>query len=322
MRFRLPNIAVMLSAAATLACACTAMIVHAQQPAPPETETPVGIEAEHCMVQYINKTRLPAESQGKLVKLNVEEGMTVKKGDVLAVVDDKQSQLQLQLKQAEEKEAELNAANDVNYKDAVSSALIAKEEAKAYVDLGKKGAAPSFEVEKKILEAQRADLRIELAELQMRTAKAVYMAKRFETELAKSDISMREIKADFDAFVETRIAQLGEWVQPGSPIAELVQMDRLRVEGDINALRYAGSVKIGTPVKILITTGTGDGEDRRLEIDAVIEYVSTELDMNHQYRIWASIENQRVGNDWVIKPGMTARMIIIPAKRSSGGQIF
>ena len=286
----------------------------------PRLDDTPGIHAEHCMVRYINKTKLPAEGQGKLVALNIEEGMTVKKGDILAIIDDKQSQLALKLKQAELKEAELNAANDVNKRDAISSQKIAEAEAKSYLELGEKGAAARFEIEKKKLEADRAKLRIELADLQMKTAMAVYMAKRFEVDLAQMDIEMRQVKADFDAYVETRIAQLGEWVQPGTPIAELVQMDELRVEGDIKALENAGLVTVGTPVKIFITTGVGaDGNTQTFEVAGVIQYVSTELDLNQSYRVWAKIKNQRVGNDWLIKPGMQARMIIQQSGAGSRG---
>lgn len=296
------------------------------QALPSAADAERGIRAEHCMVQYMNKTRLPAEGQGKLVELNIEEGMTLKKGDIVAVIDDKQARLALSLKKAELKEAELNAANDVNKRDAISSQKIAEAEAKSYIELLEKGAAPVHEVEKKKLEAARAKLRIELADLQMKTAAAVYMAKRFEVELAEMDIEMRQVKADFDAYVETRIAQLGEWVQPGSPIAELVQMDRLRVEGDISALDYPGAVMIGTPVKIRITTGIdADGQRRQFEVDAVINYVSTEIDLNKRYRVWASVANQRVGQDWLIKPGMSAEMIINPgAQRAAprGGDLL
>ena len=64
-------------------------------PTPPSNPAEAGILVEHCMVQYINKTKVPAESQGKLTKLNVEEGMAIKKGDVIAIIDDKQALIAL-----------------------------------------------------------------------------------------------------------------------------------------------------------------------------------------------------------------------------------
>jgi multidrug resistance efflux pump len=274
------------------------------------------------MVRFINKTKVPAEAQGKLTAISdqlpiVEEGMSVKKGDILAKIDVKQAELTLKMKKAEEYEAKLNAQNDVNLRDAVATEKIAAAEAKTYEDLYEKSAAPYWEWRKKQAEADRAKLRIELAELNGKTALAVYDAKQVATQIAEADVEMRTIRAEFDAFVENRFAQLGEWVQPGSPIVELVQMDRVRVEGFIDALSYAGQVRIGLPVEIEVTVGGTTDQPETKRFQSVVEYVSTEIDINNRHRIWASIPNQRVGQDWMLKPGMRATMRILPDAANS-----
>jgi len=273
-----------------------------------------GILVEDCMVRYVNKTKVPAESQGKLTELSVEEGSAISEGDVIAIVDDKPARLALNVKEAEELEAKISAQNDVNKRDAVNSERIAAAEAETYRQLHEKGATPYLEMKKKELEAERAQLRIELADVNEDTAMAVYMGKRAATEMAQYDIEMRTIRAPFDAFVESRIAQLGEWVQPGSPIVEIVQMDRLRVEGFINALNYAGQVRKGAPVDVLVVVGGTREQPKTQQFQGQIEYVSTELDLNKRHRIWVSIPNQRVGDGWLIKPGMDASMRILPGE--------
>ncbi|NND99771.1 MAG: HlyD family efflux transporter periplasmic adaptor subunit [Pirellulaceae bacterium] len=266
------------------------------------------MRAENCLVGYINKVDIPAESQGKLDAIKIEEGMIVKSGDLIAVIDDTQARLALDLKKAEEEEAILNATNDINYKDAVNSEKIARAEAESYKDLHKEGAAPYWDLQKKILEADRAHLRIGLAEIQMKIAKAQYFAKRADLRIAEDEIQRRKIVAPFDGFIEKRDAQLGQWVQPGSPIATLVQMDKLKVEGDIDALRYSGRVMKGTPVQVRVYHNANASKPH--VIDAQITYVSTEIDLNNRYRVWAEIPNQSVGDDWMIKPGMRAEIII------------
>ena len=93
-------------------------------------------------------------------------------------------------------------------------------------------------MEKKRLEAKRAKLRIELADMQKKIAEAQMIAKRSEGKIAEFELTRRKVTAPATGFIEARIAQLGEWVQPGTPIATLIQMDRLRVEGDVDALTY------------------------------------------------------------------------------------
>lgn len=281
-----------------------------------------GIEVSNCMVKYFNKTKIPAASQGTLTDMLVEEGMTIKKDDVIAIVDIEQAKLALDLKKAEELEAKLQAQNDVNKRDAVASAKMAEAEAKTYEDLYEKGAAPYWEMKKKRAEADRAVLRIELADLNEDTAMAVYYAKQAGTKLAEKDIEMRTVRAPFDGFIEQRIAQLGEWVQPGSPIVDVVEMDRLKIEGRIDALAYSGQIRQGMPVQIHIMVGGTRDNPTVKRFEGVLDFVSTDLGINGVYRLWATVANERLGDDWLIKPGMSGKMYLMPSNNRASGELY
>ena len=277
-------------------------------------ETSPELRAENCMVKLIQNVRVPAEVEGRITAMKVVEGSNVEQGDVLAVIDDTQAQLTLELKQAEEREAELNALNDINIRDAINSERSANAEAEAYKELRREGATPYWEMEKKILEADRAKLRIELAESEQKIAKVQYLAKKTERQLAEHDLTRRHVVAPFGGYIESRIAQLGEWVQPGSPILQLVRLDMLRIEGDIDALSYPGQVTVGTPAKVWIYANADGKADRAqaIQLDAKIGFVSSEIDLNNRYRIWVEVKNERRGDNWVIKPGMEADVTVIP----------
>ena len=281
-------------------------VTSSQSQAESESSPGFSIRAENCVVQYINKVNVAAKAEGTLMELRVEEGDTVSEDDVLAIIDDTAAALALQLKKAEEKEAVLNAANDVNLKDARNSEELALAEAEAYKELHREGAIPYWEMEKKILEAKRATLRIDLAVMQKKIAEVQMIAKRNEREIAEFELTRRQITSPATGFIESRIAQLGEWVQPGSPIATLIQMDKLRVEGDIDALRYPGQVVQGTPVVVTIYAGAG----KEIKLEGKLGFVSMELDLKKRHRVWVEIENKKIGNDWVIKPGMRAEIEI------------
>jgi len=283
-----------------------ALPAFAQQPASPGALSSSEIRAENCMVQYINKVNIAAEAEGKLTELNFEEGDTVSLDDVLAVIDDTAAALAVELKKAEEKEAILNAANDVNLKDALNSEELASAELKAFEELLREGAIPFWEMEKKRLEAERARLRIDLADMQKKIAEVQMIGKRHERQIAEFELTRRQVTAPATGFIERRIAQIGEWVQPGSPVATLIQMDKLRVEGDIDALRYPGQILKGTPVEVTIYAGA----ENAITVDGKLGYVSMELDLQNRYRVWVQIENSKVGQDWVIKPGMRAEIVL------------
>jgi len=276
---------------------------------------PPELRAENCMVKMIRNVRVPAEVNGRITDMQIVEGANVQAGDLLVVIDDTQAKLTLEFKKAEEREAELNASNDVNLRDAKNSAESAKAEAEAYKELRKQGATPYWEMEKKILEADRAELRIELAQSQQDIAKVQYVAKRTERELAEHELTQRRVVAPFGGFIEARIAQLGEWVQPGSPVLQLVQLDTLRIEGDVDALRYPGQVAVGTPAQVRIYANADRklaNPEQAIKLDATIGFVSSEIDLNNRYRIWVEVKNERRGQDWLIKPGMEADVTIHP----------
>tara|TARA_R110002049_G_scaffold4601_3_gene31780 strand:+ start:42351 stop:43256 length:906 start_codon:yes stop_codon:yes gene_type:complete len=266
------------------------------------------VPAENCVVKFIRQSSIPAEVEGKLTELLIEEGDDIQAGQVIAIIDDTQAKLALELKQAEEKEALLNATNEVNLKDARNSEALAEAEAESFKELHQQNAIPYYEYLKKRLEAVRATLRIELAEMQMQIAKVQYKAKENEREMTEHQLSKHQIKAEYGGYIETRNAQLGEWVQPGSPIATMVMLDRLRVEGVMDALRYRNRIYKGAPVDVLVYNGSPDGKP--VSLSGKIGFVSSEIDMRDRVRIWVDVDNRRDGETWLIKPGMKADIVV------------
>jgi len=266
------------------------------------------VVAENCSVKYIRNVNITAEVEGKLLELNLEEGMNVSAGDVLAVVDDTAAKLALELKKAEEMEAMLNADNDVNLQDAKNSEELAQAEADSFRQLYEESAIPYYEMKKKVLEAIRAKLRIDLAQMQKKIAEAQYIAKRSEREIADYEQKRRRVLAPFDGYVENRIAQQGEWVQSGSPVATLVQLDRVRIEGVVNALEFKGRVRAGMPIRVRVFADSSDNQ--AFETNATVGFVSSELNLRGQVRVWADIKNQKDDSGaWIVKPGMQAEIV-------------
>ena len=265
------------------------------------------IIADNCEVKPINKVEVAARVDGVLDQLKFVEGDEVTRDSVLATVDSEEADLMIRLKMAEEKEAQVNAANDVNRRDAEASAAVAEAEYQSFKSLYREKAVPYWELEKKKLEAGRQRLRIELAETEGTVAKVRYIAKKSEREMAEYQKSKHEITAPVTGIVERRIGQLGQWCQPGTPIAEVIQMDKLRVAGSVDALRYPGAVRKGKPVNVVIKLGT-----QEIEISGTLGYVSLNVDVRDRNEIWVDLDNRRVDGDWLIKPGVKASIEILP----------
>lgn len=70
-------------------------------------------------------------------------------------------------------------------------------------------------------------------------------AQRVAVQAAELDVSRTRITAPFDAVIVERRAQVGGYVQPGSPLLTLSQLGGQEVDAEIDA-RYRGSLSIGT----------------------------------------------------------------------------
>ena len=279
----------------------------AQQGSTPASGKTIVLEAPR--VALINDVKVPTQTEGMLTSIVVEEGMIVEQGQTLAVIDDRQARITLSLKQAEEKEAQLNADNTVNLRDAKNSLALESEKARAFAKIAKENAMPFWEAETQRMEAERQSLRLELAVLNQEIAVNQFEAKKFERQLADLEITKRNIVAPFAGFVEMRVAQLGEWVQPGSPILQLVQMDRLRAQGFHKAANSADQIRVGMAAVIEFELGNNSKE----YINGTVGFVGNDVDLSQRRRVWIEFENKRVENgDWLIKPGMTPTIRINP----------
>jgi len=283
----------------------SATMARGQQP--PAASAAGMIEVKSPIVALINDVKVPAQVEGVLASLLVEEGSIVEAGQVLAVMDDREAKVTLALKLAEELEAKLNRENDINKRYAENSEQISSEKAVAYKELLKRGSIPKWEAKTADLEAFRDKLQIELADLNQEIADAKYNAKQSERQLAEVAVEKRSIKAPFSGFVENRMAQLGEWVQAGAPILKLIQMDRLRVQGFVEDKTNSSRVAAGMKVVVRFVL---EGNEVA-EVAGTIGFVGNELDLSSGRRVWMEFENERIGNDWKIRPGMKPLSMVI-----------
>lgn len=309
----------MLMAGALAAIGCYSVVAQSPRPqanrgAAPLTQPPTspdGVVELDAMVVPIQTVPVPAQVEGVLTQMPVEEGSIVEEGQTLALIDDRQAQLTLKLKLAEEKEAKLNSENDINLRDAENSLRLETEKAKAFTKLAEDGGMAFWEAETQRLEATRQVLRLELARLNQDIASSQYEAKSFERQMAQMEIEKRKILAPISGFVEKREAQKGEWVQPGSPILQLVGMDRLRAQGFFKSDDPNQTLRRGMRAEVVFSAGSAEIK----VIPGVVGFVGNDVDLAQQRRIWVEFDNERIGEqleDWLYQPGMKPTIRIYP----------
>lgn len=287
----------------------TAFTLHA---APPTAPSRSGAEPvlDHCLVSVLKEAKVPAREGGVLMNLLVREGDTISAGEVIAKIDDSQPQFERRKAKAEHEQAVAKASSDVDVRFAVASELVAAAEYEKAQLADKKlqGSVTAVELDRLELNERKAELQIEQAELERKMTALAADSKAVEVEAAENAIQRRTITAPLDGTVVQVFPHEGEWMQPGDPLARVVQTDRLRVEGYVDSSRWDPETVRDRPVTVTVQFA----DNRTESFAGRIVFTSPIVDSGGDYRVWAEVENRRIADtkQWLLRAGQSATMTI------------
>jgi multidrug efflux pump subunit AcrA (membrane-fusion protein) len=288
---------------ASLLCFCP-LVACAEDPAAAE---PV---LERCLVSLVEEAKVPAREPGVLVELKVREGATIRRGDVIAKIDDDQPQMEKRKAKAEHDQAVAKAESDVDVRYSITAEQVAEAEHKKALESHAKVPGSVTEVERArlMLNERKSELQIEQAQLERRMAALAAASKGVELEAAENAIERRLIKSPLDGVVVQIFPHQGEWMQPGDPLARVVRADKLRVEGYVDSSRFGPEEVRDRPVTVEVTLA----DDRKETFAGRIVFTSPLVESGGDYRVLAEVENRQApgSGQWLLRAGQTARMTI------------
>jgi multidrug efflux pump subunit AcrA (membrane-fusion protein) len=265
---------------------------------------------ERCLVSLVEEAKVPAREPGVLVELLIREGDVVKKGALIAKIDDNQPQMERRKAVAEHEQAVAKAESDVDVRYSVAAELVAEAEHKKALESHAKvpGSVTEVERDRLMLSEKKGELQIEQAQLERRLAALAAQSKEVEVLAAENAIDRRLIKSPLDGVVVQLFPHQGEWMQPGDPLARVVRADKLRVEGYVDAARLGPEEVSGRPVTVAVTLAGG----RRETFTGKIVFTSPLVESGGDYRVFAEVENRQApgSQQWLLRPGQTASMTI------------
>ena len=262
----------------------------------------------HCVVSLIDEAQIPTKKPGVVMRFQVAEGSVVKAGDLLAQIDDRESQIQAVVAQRQLDAAYKKAENDIDIRYARAAAEVAKAEVLSAQDANRKvpNTVPASEVRRLILARERAVLGIEQAEFQFAAARMETGIAEAQLDGAKLEISSRRVVSPLDGIVVRLHRHNGEWVDAGQPLCHIVGLDRMRVTGFVNIKDHEPSQMVGARTKVSVPLANGTKED----FEGVIGFASPIVQAGGDYRVWVDVQNRRLGNYWILRPGRAAEMTI------------
>jgi len=265
---------------------------------------------ERCLVSLIQEAKVPAREAGVLEELLAREGDVVKRGDLIARIDDSQPQMERRKAKAEHEQAVAKAESDVDVRYAVAAEKVAQVEYEKAAESDRKvpGSVTRVELNRLQLNEQKSELQIEQAQLERKVAEMAAISKGVEVDAAENSIERRLIKSPLDGVVVQVFPHQGEWMQPGDPLARVVRTDMLRVEGYVDSARWSPEQVRDRPVTVEVALAGG----RREAFKGRIVFTSPIVESGGDYRVFAEVENRQAEGSqrWLLRAGQTATMTV------------
>ncbi len=262
---------------------------------------------------------LSVKMGGRLRTLAVDIGSVVKRGDVIAQVEPRDYELRLQQAAAALAQARATVGLPLEGVDdtfepektsAVKEAHAVLQEATRNRDrvlkLSDQGVLSKSEFDTVEAAHTVALNRNETAREEARTRQAVLAQRRAEFDLAKQQLTDTSLRSPFDGAIQSRLANVGEFLPAGSPVVKLVKIDPLRLRLDVPE-RDATSVRVNQAVRLTV-------EDDTNHYVGTLTRVSPAID--GQTRML--VVEADVSNDGTLRPGLFARSQIITRENEQG----
>ena len=265
---------------------------------------------ERCLVSLMEEAKVPAREGGVLEELLAREGDVVKRGDVIAKIDDNQPQMERRKAKAEHDQTVAKAESDVDVRYAVAAEKVAQIEYEKAAESDRKvpGSVTRVELNRLQLNEQKSELQIEQAQLEKKVSTMAAISKGVEVDAAENAIERRLIKSPLDGVVVQLFPHEGEWMQPGDPLARVVRADKLRVEAYVDSSRWNPEQVRDRPVTAEVVLA----DNRREQFKGRIVFTSPIVESGGDYRVFAEVENRQIEGtqQWLLRAGQTATLVI------------
>ncbi len=258
------------------------------------------------------RATISAKVPGRVREINVDLGSVVRRGQVIAQLEPKDTQLRIQ--QAEAALAQARARLGLSPEDnddimrpedtgTVRQAQAVLDEAKAQRDrmetLSKQGVVSQSQLDTSQAAYKVALSRYQDAIEEIRNRQALVLQRKTELDQARQQLLDLSIKAAFDGVVEEKQANLGEFLSSGSPVVTIVKMNPLRLRAEVPE-RDSRIVRIGQTVRVLVEGDATPHSGRIARLSPSIAAQSRVL-----------VIEAEVGNNGSLRPGAFVRAEIV-----------
>ena len=228
-------------------------------------EMPIGetVTVNGNLAAY-DQTTVSVKVPGRLQTIGVDLGSVVRKGQVIAQLEQQDYQLRVQQAEASLSQARARLGLSPDGKDdrvsaeetgTVRQAKAVLDDAKLKRDraakLVQQGITPRAEYDSVDSEYKVALSRYQDALEEIRNRQGVLAQRRSEVALAKQQLADTIVYSPLDGVVQEKKASAGEYLAAGAPVVTVVRIDPLRLRVEVPE-RESHSVRMGQSVRVIV----------------------------------------------------------------------
>jgi multidrug efflux pump subunit AcrA (membrane-fusion protein) len=256
------------------------------------------ITVKTAILKPIQSVSVAAGVSGVIERVLVKEGDLVSNDQVVVRIRCDEAILQHQRAKIALETATAKALRDVDIRLAEKSAQVAEQELGRTLKANALAADtyPANEVDRYRLIFERSKLEVERFKLDQHLAQLALKQAEIETQQTQQAIDRHNICSRTQSMVVAVDKHAGEWVDPNTKILELMSIDRLRVEGFIDA---NDAIEIEKGQLAIVSFLNGKLQQTQQGVVAFVSPIANPA--NGQIRIFIEVDNPNAK----YRPGMS-----------------
>lgn len=249
-----------------------------------------------------------AEVGGRVIDSRIEEGRGVAKGDALLGIDD--TALELEKARAEAQISSLvrqREASNANLEVWLHHQTTARAALQRSRTLAQTDYASPQQVDEATNAAEQASGQMAAIKADIAALDAQIVAARRQRDIVDLQIEKTNVVAPINGTILTKAAEVGEFLQPGSPVAVLVDLSKVYLKVYLPEAEI-GKLTLDAPARVRVDAFPDRFFDAHVaEIDQQAQFTPRDIHMpQERTRMVFGVKLAIANPEGVLKPGMPA----------------
>jgi biotin carboxyl carrier protein len=260
-----------------------------------------GIVQQLQTPKYDKQGKLVKNSAGEPVWIDLVRGVILYKDQQICLLDDRYPKAQYEVATTKLIVAKEEAEKDVEIRYAKIKFETSQRTLKRAYDANSRtpNAISPAEIDILTLQRDQALLEIEKAQSDQDTRRQDIKIQEQEVAVASTQLDLRRVKTPFNSMVINVVTQEGSYLREGDPIAEVAQLDKLKVTCTVDGKKLRPEDI--DQKKVTVTASYPNGQKENF--DGFVRYAASSYNDLKEFQTEIEVTNRNINGYWLLKQG-------------------